>query len=228
MENKRYSRTIQIIGEDNFNKIRDKKIIVFGVGGVGGQALEALVRAGFKHLTIVDFDVVEESNLNRQLVSTLSKIGKSKVDAAKERMDDIMPDLEISAHYAAVNAENIGTYNLELYDYIVDAIDSFDDKMALIKYALSNNLPIISAMGAGNRLDPTKVYVTKVEKTEGCPLAKKVRYFLRKENLKELNVVSSKELPMENTGVRPGSSPFVPPAYGLAIASFIFQEIVKG
>ena len=228
MENNRYSRTIQIIGEDNFNKIRDKKIIVFAVGGVGGQALEALVRAGFKHLTIVDFDVVEESNLNRQLVSTLSKMGKSKVDAAKERMDDIMPDLEISAHYAAVNAENIVTYNLEVYDYIVDAIDSFDDKMALIKYALSNNLPIISAMGAGNRLDPTKVYVTKVEKTEGCPLAKKVRYFLRKENLKELNVVSSKELPMENTGVRPGSSPFVPPAYGLAIASFIFQEIVKG
>lgn len=226
MNDIRYSRTIQIVGDERFNQIKDKKIIIFGVGGVGGQALEALVRAGFRHLTIVDHDVVEASNLNRQLVSTTDNIGKPKVEVAKERMKAIDPDCEINALFASINAQNIDSFHLTSYDFIVDAIDSFDDKMALLIYALRHQLNIISAMGAGNRLDPTQVYITKIEKTEGCPLAKKVRYVLRKEKLSGLMVVSSKELPLENAGSRPGSSPFVPPAYGLAIASYIFKNVI--
>lgn len=227
MNDIRYSRTIQIIGDENFNKIKDKKVIIFGVGGVGGQALEALVRAGFIHITIVDHDVVEASNLNRQLISTSDNIGKSKVEAAKERMISINPLCEINPLFVTINAQNIDDFDLESFDYIVDAIDSFDDKMALIIYCLRHNLNIISAMGAGNRLDPTQVYLTKVEKTEGCPLAKKVRYVLRKEKLTGLMVVTSKELPLANIGARPGSSPFVPPAYGLAIASYIFKNVIS-
>lgn len=226
MKQERYTRTIQIVGEESFAKLNDIRIIIFGVGGVGGQALEALVRAGFSYFTIVDRDVVEVSNLNRQLISTTSVIGESKVEVAKKRMLDINPKCTINAVFAEVNGENIKEYKLEEYDFIVDAIDSFEDKMALIIYALKNGLPIISAMGAGNRLDPTAVFITDIEKTEGCPLAKKVRYVLRQEKLKGLKVVSSKELPLKNSGVKPGSSPFVPPAYGLAIASYIFKNVI--
>lgn len=224
MSNNPYARTIQIVGAEKFEKIKDKRIIIFGVGGVGGQALESLIRAGFANFTIVDNDVVEVTNINRQLVSTMEVIGQPKVDVAKKRMLEINPNCKIEAHFAILSAENIDDYNLEEYDYIVDAIDSFDDKMALIIFALKNNLPIISAMGAGNRLDPTKVYVTNIEKTSGCPLAKKIRYTLRKENLKGLTVVTSSENPLPNEGVRPGSSSFVPPAYGLTIASYIFRK----
>lgn len=227
MNDLRYSRTIQIIGDENFKKLKDKKLIIFGVGGVGGQALEALVRSGFLHITIVDHDIVEASNINRQLISTSDNLGKPKVEAAKERMTSINPICEISPLFATISAQNVDDFDLKSYDFIVDAIDSFDDKMALIMYCLRNNLNIISAMGAGNRLDPTQVYITKIEKTEGCPLAKKVRYVLRKEKLSGLMVVTSKELPLDNIGVRPGSSPFVPPAYGLAIASYIFKNVIS-
>ncbi|MDY0214592.1 MAG: tRNA threonylcarbamoyladenosine dehydratase [Bacilli bacterium] len=226
MSNKAYSRTIQIIGEEKFAKLSKKKIIIFGVGGVGGQALEALVRSGFNNFTIVDHDVVEESNLNRQLISTMPFLGQPKVEAAKKRMLEINANCTINAVFASLTKENIKEFRLEDYDFIVDAIDSFEDKMALIIYSMKNSLPLISAMGAGNRLDPTKVHITTIEKTEGCPLAKKVRYVLRQEGLKGLVVVTSNELPLENKGIRPGSSPFVPPAYGLAIASYIFKNVI--
>lgn len=227
MANNMFIRTIQIVGEENFNKLQDKSIIIFGVGGVGGQALEALVRAGFLKFTIVDHDVVEETNLNRQLIATQDVISKPKVEVAKKRMLQINSNVVINTVFGPINAQNIDKFNLDAYDFIVDAIDSFDDKLALITYSLKKNLPIISAMGAGNRLDPTKVFVTTIEKTEGCPLAKKIRYALRQEKLKGLIVVTSKELPLRNNGKRPGSSSFVPPAYGLAIASYIFKNVIK-
>ncbi|MFA5485590.1 MAG: tRNA threonylcarbamoyladenosine dehydratase [Bacilli bacterium] len=227
MANNMFIRTIQIVGEENFNKLQDKSIIIFGVGGVGGQALEALVRAGFLKFTIVDHDVVEETNLNRQLIATQDVISKPKVEVAKNRMLQINSNVVINTVFGPINAQNIDKFNLDAYDFIVDAIDSFDDKLALITYSLKKNLPIISAMGAGNRLDPTKVFVTTIEKTEGCPLAKKIRYALRQEKLKGLIVVTSKELPLRNNGKRPGSSSFVPPAYGLAIASYIFKNVIK-
>ncbi len=227
MDNKRYSRTIQIVGANNFKKLQNIKIIVFGVGGVGGQALESLVRAGFLYITIVDRDVVEVSNLNRQLIATTQNIGKPKVEVARRRIHEINPECHINTEYAEINPENINEFNLEAYDYIVDAIDSFGPKMALIKYCLSRNLHIISAMGAGNRLDPTQMIVTDISKTNGCPLSKKVRYELRKEKLSGLMVVTSKELPLVNDGIKPGSSPFVPPASGLAIASYIFINVIN-
>ncbi|OQC10527.1 MAG: tRNA threonylcarbamoyladenosine dehydratase [Tenericutes bacterium ADurb.Bin087] len=227
MENEKYTRLLQIISEEELTTIQGKRIIVFGLGGVGGHALEALVRSGFKRFTIVDNDVVETSNLNRQLLATTKTIGVPKVKAAKERMLEIEPSCHINAIFARVSPENIAEFNLELYDFIVDAIDSFEDKMALITYALKHKLPIISAMGAGNRIDPTRVMITKIEKTEGCPLAKKVRYRLRQEKLKGLMVVTSKELPLPNFGNRPGSSAFVPSAFGLAIASYIFRNVIS-
>lgn len=227
MSNIRYSRTVQIVGEDNLFKLKDKKIIIFGVGGVGGQALESLVRSGFCHFTLVDKDVVEESNLNRQIIAVHNNLGEPKVIAAQKRVKTIDPYCIIQPRFAAVNAQNIDSFELNKYDFIIDAIDSFDDKIALIKYALRHNLPFISAMGAGNRLDPTKVIITKIEKTSGCPIAKKVRYELRQEKLKNLMVVTSSELPLPNFGIKPGSSAFVPAAYGLAIASYIFTNVIN-
>lgn len=227
MANENYKRLLQIISEEDFAQIESKRIIIFGLGGVGGNALEALVRSGFKHFTIVDNDVVEASNINRQLIATSKTFGNKKVDVAKARMLEIEPNCNINAIFARITPENVRDFALESYDYIVDAIDSFNDKMALIIYTLKNNLPIISAMGAGNRIDPTKVVITKIEKTEGCPLAKKVRQRLRQEKLKGLTVVYSQELRLENTGDKPGSSAFVPPAFGLAIASYIFRNVIS-
>lgn len=223
---KRYARTLQIVNKDDFIKVGQSRIIIFGVGGVGGQALESLVRAGFKHITIVDRDVVEETNLNRQLIATVKTLGKPKVMVAKERMLEIDPEVTINTQFVEITEENITSFTLESYDFVVDAIDSFCAKMALIKYCLSNNIPLISAMGAGNRLDPTKIVISDIFKTSGDPLAKKIRAELRKANLKGLTVVSSAELPHENIGQKPGSSPFVPAASGLAIASYIFINVI--
>lgn len=224
MKTNHFSRLIQLIGEDNLRKIQSKKIIVFGVGGVGGQAAEALVRTGIEHITIVDYDVVEETNLNRQLIATLDVIGKPKVEVLKKRLLSINGDVEVNTFCYEVTETNIESFNLEQYDFVVDAIDSVRTKIALIHFALKHNIRIISAMGAGNRIDPTKVRITDIEKTNGCPLAKTIRINLRKNNLKGLKVVTSEELPLPNYGHKPGSTAFVPPAYGLAIASYIFSE----
>jgi len=227
MEKERFGRLLQIVSVEDLAKVESKRIIIFGLGGVGGSALEALVRAGFKHFTIVDNDVIEITNLNRQLLATTKTIGVPKIKVAKDRMLEINPNCKINVVFAQVHSKNIEDFNLESFDYIVDAIDSFEDKMALIVYAVKNKLPIISAMGAGNRFDPTKVIVTKIEKTEGCPLAKKVRYHLRQEKLKGLMVVTSLELPVTSIGNKLGSSSFVPPAFGLAMASYIFRNVIS-
>lgn len=227
MNTKRYERIKQLVDEDTLLNVGKSRLIIFGVGGVGGQALESLVRSGFRHITIVDRDVVDESNLNRQLIATSKNIGKPKVDAAKRRMEEIDANCLIETRFTAINEQNISEFALEEYDFIVDAIDDFCAKTALIKYALINKLPIISAMGAGNRFDPTKVFITDISKTSGDPLAKKVRLELRKAKLKGLTVVTSSELPAPNKGNKPGSTSFVPPASGLAIASYIFKKIIE-
>lgn len=227
MNERRYERITQIVDKEDFYKVTKSRIIIFGVGGVGGQALESLVRSGFRNITIVDRDVIDESNLNRQLIATSKNIGQSKVEIAKARMLEIDPICTIETHFTAVNAENINEFELEKYDFIVDSIDDFYAKTALIKYAIVNKLPIISSMGAGNRFDPTKVFITDINKTSGDPLAKKVRLELRKAKLKGLTVVTSSELPAPNNGKKPGSTSFVPPASGLAIASYIFKKIIE-
>ncbi|HZJ89318.1 MAG TPA: ThiF family adenylyltransferase [Bacilli bacterium] len=222
----KFKRTIQIVGLENFLKLQSKKLIVFGVGGVGGQAVESLVRAGFVNITIVDYDKIETSNFNRQLLATESELAKIKVEVAKRRMLEINKEAKITALNKQLTKDNISKFNLHEFDYIIDAIDEYSSKIALITYALRNKLKIISSMGAGNRLDPTKVKISKVENTFACPIAKKIRLDLKKLKLNNLNVVFSEEYALENKYKVPGSSSFVPPAFGLAIASFVFKQLI--
>lgn len=222
-----FNRLIQLIGQEKFIKLQKLQVIVFGVGGVGGQVVESLVRSGFINITVVDHDVIEATNLNRQVIATLDAVGLPKVEVLKKRMLLINPCVKINTLLMEVTQTNAETFNLEKYDYIVDAIDSMQSKLSLINYSLKRKQPIISAMGAGNRIDPTKVKIMDIEKTVGCPLAKIVRVSLRKNKLSGLKVVASEELPLDNNGGKPGSSAFVPPAFGLAIASYIFSESLK-
>lgn len=225
--NKFLNRIEMLVGSENLMTIQTKKVIVFGVGGVGGQAAESMVRSGIGHITIVDRDVVDTTNINRQVVALHSNVGEIKVEALKIRLLDINPNLDIKAIFNEVNEKTIHDFELEHYDFVIDAIDSIRDKITLIEYCFSNQIPILSSMGAGNRFDPTKVIITDVFKTKDDPLAKIIRGTLRKKAIKKLVVVTSLEPPVK-TGLRtPSSSPFVPPAYGLAIASYIFQYFLN-
>jgi tRNA A37 threonylcarbamoyladenosine dehydratase len=207
MANKLTQRFEMLVGQDSIHVLRDKRVIVFGVGGVGGQAAESLVRSGIGHITIVDRDIVDETNINRQVVALVSAIGKVKVDVLKSRLLDINPLLDINAINGELTRETLGNFGLDNYDFIVDAIDSVKDKIALIEYCYHQNLPLISSMGAGNRLDPTAVYITDIFKTSYDPLAKVIRAHLRKNNIKKLSVVTSEEAPKKTIGKTPTSSP---------------------
>jgi tRNA A37 threonylcarbamoyladenosine dehydratase len=224
MESNRLTRMKMLVQEEGLAKIQNLRVIVFGVGGVGGQAVESLVRAGIGHITIVDRDVVEISNTNRQIIATNSSIGKAKVEVLKDRLLDINPTLSVLALKKEINAENIEEFCLRDYDYVIDAIDSIRCKIALILYCLQNDIKIVSSMGAGNRLDPTQVRVIDVFKTSYDPLAKMIRSTLRKNKLKKLMVVTSLEQPFKTPTKTPSSSPFVPPAFGLAIASYVIKQ----
>lgn len=213
-----------LVKEEGIAKIKSLKVIVFGVGGVGGQAAESLVRAGIGHITIVDRDAVEISNTNRQIVALSSTLARAKVEVLKERLLDINPELSITALKQEINGDNIVNFNLESYDYVVDAIDSLKHKIALILYCLENNLKIVSSMGAGNRLDPTQVRIMDIFKTSYDPLAKMIRSTLRKNKMKRLMVATSLEAPFKTETKTPSSSPFVPPAFGLTIASYVIKQ----
>lgn len=226
MANKLTQRFEMLVGQDSIHVLRDKRVIVFGVGGVGGQAAESLVRSGIGHITIVDRDIVDETNINRQVVALVSAIGKVKVDVLKLRLLDINPLLDINAIKGELTRETLGNFDLNTYDFIVDAIDSVKDKIALVEYCYHQNLPLISSMGAGNRLDPTAVYITDIFKTSYDPLAKVIRAHLRKNNIEKLCVVTSEEAPKKTSGKTPSSSPFVPPAFGLAIASYVTRKLL--
>lgn len=225
--NKFLNRIEMLVGSENLMTIQTKKVIVFGVGGVGGQAAESMVRSGIGHITIVDRDVVDTTNINRQVVALHSNVGEIKVEALKIRLLDINPNLDIKAIFNEVNEKTIHDFELEHYDFVIDAIDSIRDKITLIEYCFSHQIPILSSMGAGNRFDSTKVIITDVFKTKDDPLAKIVRGTLRKKAIKKLVVVTSLEPPVKNGLRTPSSSPFVPPAYGLAIASYIFQYFLN-
>lgn len=216
-----------LIGEQGLEILHTKRVIVFGVGGVGGQAAESLVRAGIGHLTFVDRDIIDTTNINRQVIALHSNVGQTKVDALAARLVDINPNLSITTVFGEINATTLDDFNLLSYDFVVDAIDSINDKITLIEFCDQHQLNLISSMGAGNRLDPTKVYVTDVFKTTDDPLAKVVRGLLREKAISKLTVVASKESPIKTNTRTPGSSPFVPPAFGLAIASFITQFFLE-
>ena len=221
--NNLFERSIGLLGKENFNLIQDKVIAVFGLGGVGGTALEALARTGFKHFIIVDFDKVDASNLNRQILYTVKDIGKNKVDAAKERILSINPEAEIQAIFA--KAQDFDSN--QPIDFMVDAIDDVDGKLFLLKTAQEKNIPQIMSLGMANRFDNEKVHVTKLNKTHSDPLAKKMRYLVKKSGLEtgNVNVVISEELPQKNAE-KLYSTMMVPSAAGLTIAKFILNSII--
>lgn len=227
MNGNELSRLEMVIGKDSVECLKNKRVAVFGVGGVGGHLCEALVRSGIGAIDIFDNDVVSPSNLNRQIIALHSTLGEKKTEVMKKRLLDINPALKINAYDVFYSGENAVSFPLDIYDYIADAIDSVPSKLELIKRASDAGVGIISSMGTGNKLDPTKLEISDISKTEYCPLAKTVRVALRKMGINHLKVVFSREEPVR-TGERiPGSTAFVPATAGLIMASQIIKELIK-
>ncbi|HZK02381.1 MAG TPA: tRNA threonylcarbamoyladenosine dehydratase [Anaerovoracaceae bacterium] len=228
-----FERTELLIGAEGTAKLAKSRIAVFGIGGVGGYVVEALARSGVGYFDLFDGDVISLTNLNRQIIATHKTLGKYKVDAAKERIADINPNAEVRAHKVFYTVENAREVDLTFYDYIIDAIDTVSSKIELIVRAKAAGKPIISSMGAGNKMDPTVFMIDDIYNTSVCPLAKVMRRELRKRNIKNLKVVYSKEMPLTTISVQqesgnrvPGSNAFVPPAAGLVIASEVFRDLI--
>lgn len=227
-----YSRTVGLIGEAALTKLRHARVIVFGIGGVGGHATEALARAGVGALDLVDPDTVSESNINRQIIALHSTVGRPKVAVMAERIRDIDPTVAVTAHQVLYLPENADLFDFSKYDYIVDAIDNVTAKLELYRRAAAAGTPVIAAMGTGGKLDPTALRVTDIYKTEGCPLARTVRGLCRKNGIKKLRVVYSPEqakgaVTDENGRHAPASISFVPAAAGLLIAAEVVRELTK-
>lgn len=231
MEYGQHARSIPLLGEDGLTKLQNARVAVFGVGGVGGHLCEALARAGVGELHLFDKDTVSLSNINRQAVALHSTIGRSKVEVMKERIADINPDCRVVSHEVFYLPENADGYDLAGYDYIADAIDTVSAKIELICRAKAAGVPIISAMGAGNKLDPSAFRVADLSKTQGCPLAKIMRRELKARGITHLCVVYSEEkprpsmLPSENGKATPASLSFVPPVMGLIMAGVIVRDL---
>lgn len=229
-----FSRTEMILGSDAMKKLNNSRVAVFGIGGVGSYAAEALVRAGIGALDLIDGDKVCLSNINRQLFATHLTLDLYKTDAAVKRLSEINPDVRINAFNCYYNSENAEQFIFSDYDYIIDAIDMVSSKLLLAEKAYNSSVPIISSMGAGNKLDPTAFEVTDIYKTSVCPLAKVMRTELKKRKIKKLKVVYSKELSLkpeeseeknENRRQIPGSVSFVPPVVGLIIAGEVIKDL---
>ena len=219
-----FERSIGLLGEETFAFVQEKVIAVFGLGGVGGTALEALARTGFKHFVLVDMDTVDASNLNRQILYTAKDIGRNKVDVAKERILSINPEAEIQVF----NGKAQDFDSNQPLDFIIDAIDDVDGKLFILKMAQEHNVTHIMSLGMANRFDSEKVHITKLNKTHSDPLAKKVRYLVKKSGLEvsNVNVVISEEIPQKN-GEKLYSTMMVPSAAGLTLAKFILDRIIE-
>ncbi len=231
-----FRRTEMLLGIEAMEKLKKSRVAVFGVGGVGGHAVEALVRSGIGRIDIIDNDTVSETNLNRQIFALWSTVGKPKVEVAKERLLDINPNLEISAYNVFYMPENADDFDFSVYDYIVDAIDTVTAKIELIKRAKEAGTPIICSMGTGNKLDPTKLTITDISNTSVCPLARVMRYELKKRNICKVKVLYSTEQPIKpiipeigdaSDGRTPASVSFVPSVGGLIIASEVIKDLLK-
>lgn len=222
-----YERTAMLFGEENIEKLKNSYVAVFGVGGVGSYVCEALARCGINQMDIVDSDTVSATNLNRQLVALNSTIGKYKVDVMKERMLDINPNIKVNALKTFFLPSNSNEFEFSKYDYVVDAIDTVSAKTELIVCCKSSNTPIISCMGAGNKVNPEMFEVSDIFKTSVCPLAKVMRTELKKRNIRELKVVYSKEPPIKSRdGKRyPGSNSFTPCVAGMIIAGEVIKDL---
>ena len=232
-----FVRTEMLFGEEAMKKFASSRVAVFGIGGVGGHAAEALVRSGIGNIELIDADTVCQSNINRQLFATTKNIGRLKTEAAKERLLEINPELNITVKSVFYLPENADEFDFTQYDYIIDAVDTVAAKLSLAQKAQLAGTPIISSMGAGNKLDPTSFEVADIYKTSVCPLAKVMRTECRKRGIKKLKCVYSKEIPMKPKEVfseekstrrqTPGSVAFVPSVAGLIIAGEVLKDLAK-
>lgn len=226
-----FERTALLLGEEAVEKLAGSHVAVFGVGGVGGFAVEALARAGVGALSLFDNDTVALSNLNRQIIATHETIGRQKVEVMKERILSINPAARVETYPVFFLPENKDAFDFSRYDYVIDAIDTVSGKIAIIEKAKEAGVPVISAMGAGNKLDPTRFTVTDISKTRVCPLAKVMRRELKKRNISKVKVVYSEEEPIntgkfgENGKPLPGSCAFVPSVAGLILAGEVIKDL---
>ena len=239
-----YDRTALLIGDEGIEKLKKSRVAVFGIGGVGSYAVEALARAGIGTIAIFDNDTVSESNINRQLIALHSTVGKKKTEVMADRISDINPDIKVIANDVFYSAENADSFNPKDFDFVVDAIDTVSSKLLLIERCEETNTPIISSMGTGNHLDPSKFAIADINKTSVCPLARVMRLELKKRGVKKLKVLFSTEQPIkpeideklleeerEKGSSRrqiPGSISFVPSVAGLMIAGEVIRTLTEG
>lgn len=231
-----FSRTERLVGSEALDILKTSRVAVFGIGGVGGYTVEALARSGVGSFLLVDNDTVSLTNLNRQIIATTETLGKDKVDVMKERIVSINPDAQVEIRKCFYLPETADSFDLSQFDYVVDAVDTVTAKIDLIVRANQLGVPVISAMGAGNKLDPTRFEVTDIYKTSVCPLAKVMRRELKKRHIKKCKVVYSKEQPVkpvtdidEQSSKKsiPGSIAFVPSVAGLIIAGEVIKDLIK-
>lgn len=231
-----FSRTRLLIGKEGIEKLSNSHVAVFGLGGVGGYVVEALIRSGLGAIDIIDNDKICTTNLNRQIYALNSTIGKYKVDVAKERILDINPNVKVLTYKTFFTPETASEFDFAKYDYIIDAIDTVTAKLSLIENAKKNNIPIICSMGTGNKINPAKLEITDIAKTSVCPLARVIRTELKKRNISNVKVVYSKEIPIKHKEPSTeetikhtitGSTSFVPPVAGLIIASEVIKDLIQ-
>lgn len=232
-----FTRLSMLIGQEALNRLQSKRVLIFGLGGVGGHCCDALVRSGITHLDIVDHDVVSLSNINRQIIASRKTMGSKKVDVMEEHLRDINPEIIVTKHDCFYLPENASEFDFASYDYVIDAIDTVAAKVDIIVKCHQAGVPVISAMGCGNRLDPSGLTVMDLFKTHDDPLAKVMRQRLRKEGVNHLKVVCSTSAPLPHVEeiesddphrkVVPGSSAFVPSSAGIMMAYEVIKDLLK-
>lgn len=223
----RFSRSTRILGEQKMEKLNKSAVIVFGIGGVGGAVLEALVRGGVGTVAVVDKDSVDITNINRQIIATNDNIGEKKVDVAEKRALSINPDIKFKKYDLFYLPETAEEIDLTQYDFIVDAIDNVTAKLELIGRANELGVPVISSMGTGNKLHPELFEITDINKTSVCPLARVMRRELKNRGVKKLTVVYSKEEPIKTENSVPGSVSFTPPVAGYLMAAYVINKLIE-
>lgn len=223
------NRTEMLIGKDNIKKLQNSNIILFGLGGVGSYVAEGLVRAGIGNITLVDKDIVDITNVNRQIIADTTTVGKPKVEVQKNRLLNINSKLNVFAYQEFVNYDNIDNImnSNSNIDYVIDAIDTVSSKICIIKYCYEHNIKLISCMGTGNKLDASKFEITDINNTSVCPLAKVIRKELKKLNIPHLTVLYSKEEPIKTSISTPASISFVPSVAGLLIAGKVVKDLIE-
>ncbi len=240
-----FARSELMLGTEKINSLKSKKVVVIGLGGVGGFVVEGLVRTAIQNIIICDNDFVAPSNINRQVIATHSSVNRHKTELIEERIKDINPDCKVTAHYTYINAENIEEIIPKDADFVIDAIDTVTSKIAIAEYCSEYKIPLIMSLGMGNKIDPTQITITKLDKTYNCPLGKVMRTELKKRRIKlnKVTVAFSPEIPLtpkvdtvilpnETTNANkrrqtPSSIAFVPSVAGLCIASHVVRELVK-